>query len=399
MDHPTHQKGEQTDLLSAAAPASRRTRHLRGALAATTSVGLLFGAGTAVAGASAATAPGTHEATHTRAAFRHDHARNAGKVTSVDGTSAAGACGTAGGSGALVVTTFKSATRTYDVTPSTTFVEPGVTSAGFNNVCVGDVVAVRPAHPHDPDGTGAKGSTGSSADTGSSGDTAGTGNTGAPGTTGLTARKVFIAPPTPTSVPPVTPTPAPTSRSTGSAPSAAVPPQQPLPNGSSGSRPVPTAGSAERRGIVTTKDPSSFDVAANGQTQVVDVTGTTKYVGPGGPTTYGSVAVGDAVRVSGTDVNGAFTATTVDVFGAPSTSTPGPQPGTAGGSGPSPTPQPGPSPVPGATGFPARPSPAPVTPSPSGPGGQSGFGQGQSPQGQGFSPDGAAAGGTDGFGR
>ncbi len=72
MEHTTNKSDAPTDPLSGATPANRRTRHIRGALAATTSVGMLFGAGTAVAGASSATASGTHKAPHTRAAFRHD---------------------------------------------------------------------------------------------------------------------------------------------------------------------------------------------------------------------------------------------------------------------------------------------------------------------------------------
>lgn len=390
MDHPTDQRDGQTDPLTPAAPAQRRTRHLRGALAATTSAGLLFGAGTAMAGAST-TSPGTNHAAHFRAAFRHDHARNAGKVTSVDGTNTTGACGTAGGSGSFVLTRFKGTTRTYDVDPSTTFVEPGVTAAGFNNLCVGDVVAVRTAHRNDQDSSGAPGDTGASASTGASGDSGGTGNTGAGSSGAVTARKVFIAPATPPVTPsPVPPaattptTPAPTPGAAGFAPSPTAEPK-PLSGASPGARPGPTAGAADLRGIVSTKDPSSFDVNTDGQPRVVDVTATTTYVGPGGPTTYGAVAVGDAVRVSGTDVNGTFTATTVDVFGAPSSSNPGPQPG--------------PSPVPSSSGFGGGPAPTPVAPSAPGPQGSGGSGHGESPQGQGFSNEGAAAGGRSGFGR
>lgn len=379
MEKPTKQWDDESDPLSGVTPANRHTRHIRGALAATTGVGLLFGAGTAVAGASSATTPGHHTATHTRDAFRHDHARNAGTVTSVAGSSTAGSCGTAGGTGALVVHTFKGRTRTYEVDTSTTFLEPGVASAGFNNVCVGDVVAVRPLRPSTPD------------ETGSSGDAD---NTGTASTSGVTASKVFIAPTsTPAPVAPTTaapatpaPTPSPTAQS------------QRQPDGSSGSRPVPTSGSPEVRGIVSTKDPSSFDVASYGRSQVVDVTDTTTYVGPGGPTTYGSVAVGDAVRVSGTDVNGAFTATTVSVFPAPSTSAPRPQPGVGGGTTPSPVPQPGPAPSATTPGFPSSPEPTTVTsPSPSGQGG--GNPEGQSPQSQSFGHDGAPAGATGGRGR
>ncbi|MGH8981852.1 MAG: hypothetical protein ACRDWE_12695 [Acidimicrobiales bacterium] len=62
-----------------------------------------------------------------------------GKVASVDGSSATGACGVAGATGTFGISGWKATTtRTVDVTSSTKFVEKGSTTASFADVCVGD---------------------------------------------------------------------------------------------------------------------------------------------------------------------------------------------------------------------------------------------------------------------
>jgi hypothetical protein len=76
-----------------------------------------------------------------------------GIVTEVDGSTAPGACGTAGGTGSFVVTDTNNAVTppvavvtTINVSGATTFLEHKVTSPTFANVCVGDsAVAVGPA--------------------------------------------------------------------------------------------------------------------------------------------------------------------------------------------------------------------------------------------------------------
>ena len=64
----------------------------------------------------------------------------AGVVSSIDGTSASGVCGTSGGSGQFTVP--KGSVVTVDVAPSTAFGESGVHAPSFANVCVGDKVQV-----------------------------------------------------------------------------------------------------------------------------------------------------------------------------------------------------------------------------------------------------------------
>ena len=62
-----------------------------------------------------------------------------GSVQSVDGSSTSGTCGVAGATGSFVVSGFRN-TTTVNVSASTTFVEPGVSSPTFANVCVGSLV-------------------------------------------------------------------------------------------------------------------------------------------------------------------------------------------------------------------------------------------------------------------
>jgi hypothetical protein len=73
-----------------------------------------------------------------------------GTVTSVNGVSTAGTCGTADSSGVFTVTAWKNNVDTVDVTATTTFVDPAsstttttttTTGASFADVCVGDPVA------------------------------------------------------------------------------------------------------------------------------------------------------------------------------------------------------------------------------------------------------------------
>jgi hypothetical protein len=61
-----------------------------------------------------------------------------GKVTAVNGSSTAKTCGTAGASGSFTLSTRHGSPVTVDVTSSTSFIEPGVKSASFADVCVGD---------------------------------------------------------------------------------------------------------------------------------------------------------------------------------------------------------------------------------------------------------------------
>ncbi len=67
--------------------------------------------------------------------------RVSGTVASVNGATAAGTCGTAGGAGDFTVTAH-STTDTVDVGSSTTFQEHGVAAPSFADVCVGDKVRV-----------------------------------------------------------------------------------------------------------------------------------------------------------------------------------------------------------------------------------------------------------------
>jgi hypothetical protein len=68
----------------------------------------------------------------------HGPSKVVGPVASVDGSSAAGTCGT-GDSGTFTVTS-GATTYTVDVAPTTTFAERGASSPSFQTLCVGDRV-------------------------------------------------------------------------------------------------------------------------------------------------------------------------------------------------------------------------------------------------------------------
>jgi hypothetical protein len=68
----------------------------------------------------------------------HPHAV-AGTVSAVNGSSAAGTCGTGGSAGAFTVTTKHQSSDTVDVSTTTAFFERGVTTPSFADVCVGDL--------------------------------------------------------------------------------------------------------------------------------------------------------------------------------------------------------------------------------------------------------------------
>lgn len=67
-----------------------------------------------------------------------------GKVTSVDGSTAAAGCGVAGGTGSFVVANSELKTiTTVDVSSSTKFYAPRASGASFADVCVGDFAAAQ----------------------------------------------------------------------------------------------------------------------------------------------------------------------------------------------------------------------------------------------------------------
>jgi hypothetical protein len=250
----------------------------------------------------------------------------AGKVTAVGGSSAARTCGTAGGTGSFTLTTFENArgaTVTVDVTSSTTFTEPGESSASFGNVCVGaDVFVLGTSSSGD-------GTSGTSGTTGSTG-TSGTGNgSGSSDASPVSAAKVFVAP----TLRPAwhadqrdaTTTARVHDGSTGptSTHGFAGPGQQFAPGGrhQTDDHPRPTTpspttiGSSNSvSGWVTGKGPSSLSVSFGENTRTVDVTNATTYSAPGGPTSFGAIMQGDLVRATGTTTNGVFTATSVTVL-------------------------------------------------------------------------------------
>jgi hypothetical protein len=105
-------------------------------LGAAARAGALATAVLAVAGGAGAGVAGA--ASHGNAPAAH------GVVTEVNGSTAPGTCGTAGGTGSFVVTDTKNTTppttvvTTVNVTAATTFLEHKVTSPSFANLCVGD---------------------------------------------------------------------------------------------------------------------------------------------------------------------------------------------------------------------------------------------------------------------
>ena len=64
-----------------------------------------------------------------------------GTVSSVNGDSTAGTCGTAGATGSFTVTGWRSTATTVDVTPTTTFAGSLMAPPTFANVCVGKLAA------------------------------------------------------------------------------------------------------------------------------------------------------------------------------------------------------------------------------------------------------------------
>jgi collagen type VII alpha len=270
----------------------------------------------------------------------------AGKVATVGGSGAAGTCGAAGGTGSFTLMTFEDAhgtTVTVDVTSSTTFTGPGKSSASFGNVCVGgDVFVLGTSSSTDSTGTsGATGTTGSSGTTGATGTGTGTSNSGA---SPITAAKVFVAPMLRPDRHAGQPGATRSARfhdgSTGpmSTHGFAGPGQRSAPGGKhqTDDHPRPTTpsptgiGSSNSvSGWVTGKGPSSLSVSFGENTRTVDVTSTTTYSGPGGPTSFGAIVRGDLVRATGATANGVFTATAVTVLpGVGSDHTDGaPQPG------------------------------------------------------------------------
>jgi hypothetical protein len=176
-----------------------------------------------------------------------------GSVTAVDGTSTAGTCGTAGGDGTAAVSPWKSSVATVDVTPSTTFIEPGVSTPSFANLCVGDVV-------------GAVGSVSNDI---------------------VTASKVYV-------FPPKTP---------------------PVPHGTFGT--VTTVNDTTVAGTCgTAAATGTFTVAAwRSSVTTVDVTSSTTFNEPGqSDPSFADVCVGEAVGAIGSVTGDTVTATKVYVF-------------------------------------------------------------------------------------
>jgi hypothetical protein len=272
----------------------------------------------------------------------------AGTVASVGGSSSTGTCGTAGASGTFTLTSFKGgATVTVDVTSTTTFFEPGVSSASFADVCVGSQVFVL----------------GSSASTTSSSSTT-------PGPTTIDATKVFIVPTPPQGS---YPHPGGTNSSTpGGGYGGSTGPSTPGEVGSfhgdpSGGPLPPTTTTTPAQpstvtGTVTAKSLSSFAISVGGTGETVQVAGTTSYAGPQGVSSFAAIAVGDVVRADGMTAGGLFTADSVTVL-VPV----GAAPGATGAPSPPAYSPPSPSPAPWApTPAPSVP-PAPQQPSSSSP--------------------------------
>ena len=266
MEHTTNKSDAPTDPLSGATPANRRTRHIRGALAATTSVGMLFGAGTAVAGASSPTALGHPRTAAFPGRVPHDDARNAGRSPASTARARRGPAAPPADRAPSWSPRSRGRPVPMTSTPRRPSSSPVLPSAGFNDVCVGDTVAVRAAHPSVPGDHRLHGQRGQQAPPAPRA-LRRTGNTGTPSTTGITARKVFIAPPDPGAayLGATRPAGAHDVRShdrVDRVPYRARPSHPgPLPNGSSGAQHGTDARLAGTPWLVSTKDPSSFDVA------------------------------------------------------------------------------------------------------------------------------------------
>ncbi|HEY1653130.1 MAG TPA: DUF5666 domain-containing protein [Acidimicrobiales bacterium] len=291
----------------------------------------------------------------------------AGKVTSVNGSSTSGSCGTPGGTGTITLTTFKGATVTADVTSSTTFSEGPGSSPSFADVCVGSDAAALGTPASTP--------------------------------TSFTATKVFVVAPRPSDpgshgwkADPGVAHGASHSPSSGPAP---IRTSSTLPGGSDShwSSPFTAPGKAVVSGTVTTTTANSIVVNHGGKSQTIDVNASTTYTAPTGPSSLALVAAGDLVKATGTVANGVFTASTVTVLPpagpAPGAALPSGSSGNGGHGGP-PAPAPAPAPAsspygqhPGQGGQPGG--------SPSGHGAP-GFGTGHSPTSGGATPGGAPSG-------
>ncbi len=184
-----------------------------------------------------------------------------GTVASVNGSTVAGTCGVSGAAGDFTLMTWRDTTATtVDVATTTPFVEPGVTTPSFADVCVGGVV----------------------------------GATGTESSDTVTATKIFVAP-TPTRTPP--------------GPQGAFGTVASV-NGSSTSG---SCGVADAAGTFTVTGWRNSST-----TTTVDVGTTTTYLELGVSTpTFADVCVGDLVGALGAESSGTVTATKVLLAPAP----------------------------------------------------------------------------------
>jgi hypothetical protein len=72
-----------------------------------------------------------------------------GLVSSVNGVTTAGTCGSSSTAGSFMVRAWKNVADTVDVTTTTTFVDPATTTPSFANVCVGTLVGALGAVSND----------------------------------------------------------------------------------------------------------------------------------------------------------------------------------------------------------------------------------------------------------
>jgi hypothetical protein len=207
-----------------------------------------------------------------------------GKVTSVDGASAAGSCGVAGGSGSFVVTGPMTMAVTVNVNSATKFIALRASGASFADVCVGDYAAAQ--------GT-------------------------AKGTGAITATSVFVA----------TPPPAPVHSPGAFGKVTSV-------DGDSAAGSCGVAGGSgsfvvvEPMSIATPKAAPTTMALPMAKVTTVDVTGSTKFFAPkASGASFADVCVGDDVAARGTaDGTAAITATVVYVAGPMPFRHPGPMP-------------------------------------------------------------------------
>jgi len=193
-------------------------------------------------------------------ALHHEHHNAApgafGTVTSVNGVSDPGTCGMSGAMGSFALIGPKGKTFTVNVSPSTTYVDKGVTTPTFANLCVGDIAA-------------AKGTVNGAI---------------------VTADKVFVAPPPPPHVP------------TGAEGIVASV------NGVSDPGRCGMTGAAGSF-TLTARNNKTFTVNVDTSTPFVDPTVTTP--------SFANVCVGALVHAKGTVVDTTVTATNVFVVPAP----------------------------------------------------------------------------------